>query len=790
MIKNYLVVAWRNLLRYKVYSFINIAGLAIGLAVCMLIVLYAGHEASYDRFHKNAERIFWLQTKLKIGTDSVFMPYLNYSAAPMVSQREPAVESYLRLRKDPQNAIIQNPAIPSLKFAESKFIFADSNFFSFFSFKLLQGSKEQVLRNPLSVVISRDAAKKYFGNDDPVGKIIRYNNNDDLLITGVAANAPSNSTIEFDFVASLSSMRAIKEQQSLVLKEKNDFTTYFLVKPGGQISRIEAALFQLAKMQGNDEEFSFRYVSTPLTKLHKVASTDISGFKYVKIFPFVAALVLLLALINYMSLSTARSAIRAKEIGVRKVMGAGRKIIASQFFIESALYTGIAFILGYFLCIFFQPFFFNFLQISIDRSFLLHPWVIVAFSALFMVTILISATYPSLLLSAYKPVSVLYGKLGKSGGISVRKFFTIIQFAIAVAFIICGIVMQRQLLFFRHKDTGMNRDNIVMMPFGTGVTKHYAAFKQELRSVPGIQQFSLALHPLFKGYDMMGMMPPGSKEMVLMPVMDVDQHFIPLLGLQWKLRPDESFFYKKKNSIILNETAVERLHLGQQPVNQKIDQFEVAGVLKDFNWSSLQHKIEGLILSVSNDEDSTSMWAAKGGCLFAKINGGTNIPSLMDQMKNLHKKYDSEKAFEYYFLDDAFNELYKAEERLSQMLMLFTGLAIFIACLGLFGLVTFMAIQRTKEIGIRKTLGASVQNIVSLLSGEFMVLVLLAVIIASPVAWYFMNKWLEEFAYRVSIVWWVFLLAAIITMLIALMTIGFQAIKAAIANPVKSLRTE
>jgi putative ABC transport system permease protein len=350
--------------------------------------------------------------------------------------------------------------------------------------------------------------------------------------------------------------------------------------------------------------------------------------------------------------------------------------------------------------------------------------------------------------------------------------------------------MQRQLHFFRHKDTGMNRDNIVMMPFGTGVTKHYAAFKQELRSVSGIQQFSLALHPLFKGYDMMGMMPPGSKEMVLMPVMDVDQHFIPLLGLQWKLQPEDSFFYKKKNSIILNETAIERLHLGQQPVNQKIDQFEVAGVLKDFNWSSLQHKIEGLLLSVSNDEDSTSMWAAKGGCLFAKINAGTNIPSLMDQLKKLHKKYDSENAFEYYFLDDTFNELYKAEDRLSQMLILFTGLAIFIACLGLFGLVTFMAIQRTKEIGIRKTLGASVQNIVSLLSGEFMVLILLAVIIASPVAWYFMDKWLEEFAYRVSIVWWVFLLAAIITVLIALVTIGFQAIKAAIANPVKSLRTE
>ena len=679
MIKNYLKIAWRNLLRYKIYSAINITGLAIGRAVCMLIVLYVGHESNYDRFHKNADRIYWIQTKLKLGGDSVFMPYLNYSAAPMVSQREPSVESFVRLRKDVRNTIIQNPEKASLKFAESKFLFADSNFFSFFSFKLLQGNKEQVLRNPLSVVISQHAAQKYFGNQDPVGKVIRYENVYDLLVTGVAENAPSNSSIEYDFVASISSMLSIKEQQGLVKNEKNDFTTYFLVKPGGQISRVENALFQLAKSQEKNDEITFRFVSTPLTNLHFEANTDTSNIKYLKIFPFVAALILLLALINYMSLSTARSSIRAKEIGVRKVMGAARKVIAAQFFMESALYTVIAFILGYMLCIIFQPVFFNFLQINIDHSFLYYPPVILLFSGLFIVTVIVAGTYPSILLSAYKPVAVLYGKFKQGGSISVRKFFTVFQFSIAVVFIICGIVIQKQMHFFRHTDTGINRDNVIMMPFSAGVSSHYAAFKNDVSSVRGIKQFSIALHPLYKGYDMMGVTPPGSTQMILMPVLDVDHHFISMLGLKWKLPPADSFFYAKKNSIVLNETAVEKLDLGQNPLNQKVDQFEVAGVLKDFNWASLQNKVEGLFLSVRTDADSSSLWAKNGGCLFAKISAGTNVPTFIDQLRSLHRKYDVENPFEYYFMDDAYNALYKAEDRLSKILTLFTSFAIVIA---------------------------------------------------------------------------------------------------------------
>jgi putative ABC transport system permease protein len=788
MVRNYLIIAWRNLVRYKVYSAINIAGLAIGLAACMLIVLYVGHESSYDSFHKNADRIFWIQTKLKLGKDSVFMPYLNYSAAPMAIQREPSVKSFLRLRNGEKNTIISNPANLSLKFAENNFLFADSNFFNFFSFKLLAGNKEQALINPFSVVLSQKAAKKYFGNNDPIGKILRYNNAYDLLVTGVAENQPSNSTIKYDLIASLSSIKLIKEQSELVTREKNDFTTYFQVSKPEKIVAVENTLRQIIREKESDDPF--RYVSTPLTGLHEASATDISNLKYLKTFPFVAALVLLLALINYMSLSTARSSVRAKEIGVRKVTGASRRIIATQFFVESALYTSISFVLAYILCNLLQPFFFDFLQINIDQSFLYHPLVLLSLTGLFIVTVVIAGIYPSLLLSAYKPIAVLYGRTKQAGGISARKFFTVFQFTIAVVFIISGIVIQKQLHFFRHKDTGIDRENIVMMPFGSGIAKYYTAFKQDINAIPGTQKISVALHPLFKGYDMMGITPPGSNAMMLMPTLDVDQQFISLLDLKWKLQPQDSLFYKKKGHVIVNETAIEKMGLEQNPLNQKVDQFEVAGVLKDFNWSSLQNKIDGLIISVEQDDDSAALWANRGGCLFVKIDAGTNIPTFIDRLEGIQRKYNAENPFEYYFMDETFNNLYKAEDRLAKILSSFTVLAIIIACLGLLGLTTFMITQRIKEIGIRKTLGASMQSIIKLLSVDFLILVIVAVVIASPVAWYFMNRWLQDFAYRVNIGWSVFVIAAIAAIFVALITVSFQAIRAAIANPIKSLRTE
>ena len=795
MFRNYLKISWRNLVKNKVYSFINITGLAIGLAVCMLIVTYVGHEYSYDRFHANAERIFYLKSKIKMGKDSLYMTQLSYSIAPSLTKREPSIEAFLRLRQDRQS-IIQSSLIPSAKFSESQFYFADSNFFDFFSFKLLSGSKEKVLANPYSVVISEQAAQKYFGKQNPIGKTIRFNNENDLMVTGVAARAPSNSSIQFDFVASLSTVVSMAAKDSAGIGEQT-FLTYFQTKQPTDIARVEAGLLSMAQgglssMENKTNKLIGRFIGTPLTHIRQQEGTDTAKTRYLKIFPFVAGLVLLLALINYMSLSTARSTTRIKEIGVRKVLGAERKMIAGQFFIESILYTSVAFVIGYILCTVTQPFFFNYLQIEIDSSFLLNKYILLSFAGLFIFTSLLSATYPSILLSAYKPVAVLYGKLNReSNGISVRKFFTVFQFSVAVILIVCGMVISKQVSFFKNTDTGVNRENIVMIPYTPEIAKHYNAFKADISSIPGVRQISTALHPLYKGYDIMGTIPVNSKAIVFLPVLSVDQHFIQMLGLKWRIKPADPLFYHNQNAAILNETAIEKLGLDDDPINKKMDnELVVAGILKDFNYASLQNKIDALCLFVTQDTDTTSLWAKNGGCLFVSINPHVNIPGFISKAKASFEQYDSYTPFTYHFLDDAFDSLYKAEDRLLKILAAFTSFIIFIAALGLFGLVAFMVVRRTKEIGIRKVLGASVTQVSLMLSKDFAKLVIVAIVIASPVAWWIMSKWIEGFAYRINISWWIFLVAGIIALLVALITVSLQAIKAAIANPVKSLRTE
>ncbi len=788
MIRNYFKIAWRNLVKNKTYSAINIIGLAIGLAVCMLIVLFIGHEYSYDKFHGNAERIFFVKSKIKIGNDSLYVTTLPYSVAPSLQKSEPSVESFLRLMQE-REVIIQNVENPTLKFAESKFMFADSNFFSFFSFNLVQGNKDRVLNNPYSVVISQAASRKYFRDQNAVGKVIRFNNKFDLVITGIAGNSPSNSSIEYDFVASLSTLASMAANDGGRPGEESRFSTYFLLRDPKAIDRVEDGLLAI---EWTKSKPIGRYMGIPLTRIRISEGTDTSNTRYLGIFPFVAGLILFLALINYMSLTTARSAIRAKEIGVRKVLGAGRKVIAGQFFAESALYTSIAFVLGYNLCALMQPLFFNFLQINIDTSFLYSRFILLSYSVLFVITVGLAATYPSIFLSAYKPVAVLYGRLSKhSGGISVRRFFTVFQFTVSVILIVCAIVINKQLNFFRKTDTGINREQVIMIPFTPAAAKHYDALKKEISSLPGVSNTSTALHPLYKGYDIMGTVSASSNQVVLLPTLSVDQNFISMLGLKWKMKPADSLFFHDEHAAILNETALQKLGLDKDPVGKKMDQeLTVAGVLKDFNYAALHNKIDGLCVFVTADSDTASLWVKNGGCLFVKVGRYTNIPGFISRAKTIYEKIDNDSAFTYHFLDDTFEAMYKAEDRLLKILTAFTAFAILIACLGLFGLATFTVIQRTKEVGVRKVLGASVSQVTLLLSKDFIRSVLIAVVVASPVAWWIMNKWLVDFAYRTKIEWWVFLAAGILALLIALATVSFQSIKAAIANPVTALRTE
>jgi len=798
MLTNYLRIALRNIRRNKLYSLINISCLAVGIAVVMTIMLYVLHEHSYDRWQANAGRIFKVTSTLTFGGSSMNIDQLGYQAGPMAKKSDSRVEGYLRIFQPFHQPVLQLTAVPGSGFtAEAPVLFADDNFFHFFSFRLIRGNPDQVLSRPYTVVLSARAAKKYFGNSDPIGKVLIYNQAYPLEVTGITADPPSNSTINYDLVASLSSISSMKDMAEQVKStdiQMGDFLTWLLLKDPSAAGSVQQTLDHLSQQATTDRDRKKdKYYLTALTALHLSNDFGDSNTRYLKIFPLAACLVLLLALINYMSLSTARSAIRAKEVGVRKVLGAGRSSIAGQFYAESTVYALLAFVAGTGLFLLFRPVFLHQLGLTIDGSFLLTPLVLSFFGGLLILVILASGSYPSLVLSAFRPVAVLYGKMSRQKGSErVRKGFLVFQFTISMSLILCSVIIWKQLYLLRHTDTGVDRENVVMIPFSTNL-QHYPAFKQAIEALPGIRQAATSQYELYHGYNVSSTVPHGSDKAIMLPVMTVDSDYISVLGLQWRQRPVTPDMLYGRRHVILNETAVAALDLTGDPLRQKIQVFgsdcEVVGVLKDFNYWSLHDKIGSLCLVLRQPSDS--IWGIAGnGCLFARIRPRVNLPTLIAGLKKTYTQYDPQTPFEYDFLDESFNSLYKADDRLAALFGLFTTISIIIACLGLFGLATFAAQQRVKEIGIRKVLGASVGSIGALLSRDFLRPVLLAVVIACPLSWWLMNKWLEDFAYRTSLSWWIFLAAGMGLLLVALVTVLFRTIRAAQANPTINLRSE
>ncbi|MDB5024716.1 MAG: hypothetical protein JWP78_2471 [Mucilaginibacter sp.] len=798
MIKNYIKIAWRNLLRQKLFSLINISGLAIGLAVCMLIMLYVAHEHSYDRFHKNADRIFLPNAYFKVGGTTMSMDYGSYASGPLIKQGQPAVEDYIRTLGYFKPIVVSNPSSPDQKFAESKLLFADAGFFNFFSFKLLSGQASNVLSKPFSVVISQDMAKKYFEDQNPIGKLLTIKTDSAYTyqVTGVAENCPSNSSITYNFVASGSSFLTMKESKEYLGSQQlgpGSFSVYLLLKHASDTGIVKHGLELMGKK--NKDYGEQKYNLSPLADYHlKHNDGDQSNIKYLTIFPLVAVLILLLALVNYMSLSTARATLRAKEIGVRKVSGASRKSVAMQFYIESALFSVLSFILGYILCYLFKPVFLNVLQLKIDDSFLYSPLVLSLLSTLLIVTVLVAGSYPSLVLSAFKPVVTLKGKMSKqTGGVAVRKVFTTLQFAISVGLIVCGIIIDRQLYYFRHSDIGVNKENVIMIPVGSSFGKNYPAFNQDIRSLAGVSDAATSRYGMFTTYDGYEIEGKTKDQNVMLPSLAVDDHFISVLGLKWKFPPAPHTQLTSGRKVVVNELAIEKLHLVANPVGSFLKSgsqaIEVAGVVKNFNFGSMQYAIQPLGLFIA--PATLGFWTMGPGCnLFAKVKPHTNLPTLLNSIQNIYKKYDKDTPFNYTFMDDAFNKQYKAEDRLASIFSIFTGITILLAGMGLFGLAAFTIEQRTKEIGVRKILGASLSSIASLLSADFLKLVLLAILIGSPIAWWAMHGWLQNFAYRINIQWWMFAWAGLSAIIIAIITVSYHALKAAVANPVNSLRSE
>jgi putative ABC transport system permease protein len=806
MFLHYLRIAWRSFHRHTWYSLINIGCLALGLAASMTILLYILHEHSYDRWHANARRIFAVYTGSSFGSYNFSDDALSYVVGPAGKAADPAVERMCRVRRASEGVDLQNPASPGARFREiERFVYADSNFFRFFSFRLLRGNPDNVLARPFSVVLTESATKKYFGNADPVGKTLTLDKQYTLQVTGVAADMPSNTSVAFDLVASLATMRGIDKYQSSLQSqqlESGTFLTWFLLRRPADTARVARSLSRVALVAAGKERKtagpagmveSHRFSLMPLAGTHLQANGNFNN-PYLAVFTWVGALILLLALVNYMSLATARSAARAREVGVRKVIGAGRGKIAQQFYLESTLHAALAFAAGILLFLVFRPLFSRLMQISIDTDFLFTPMVIGAFGVLLIGVILVAGSYPSLVLSSFRPVTVLYGKPARQrGGEWSRKGFLVFQFTLSMALMTCAFVISKELYYIRHTDTGVARENVVMFPFDTTL-RDFPAYRSEVARIPGIKELATTRYQLYDGTMFLGLIQlPGKTTRSDLMYVTADSNFIPLLGLKWKEQPIPGVNWVGRSHLVLNEAAVASFHWTGRATDNHFSMgkqaMTVAGVLKDFNFLSLHEAIAPLGLQIFADQDS--LWArGLDGVLYAKIAPHFNLPELIEAVHRTYSRYDDHTPFEYTFLDDDFNRQYKAEDRLAGLMNIFTSITIVIACLGLFALATFAAQQRLKEIGIRKVLGASVASIGALLSWDFLRPVLLSIVIASPLSWWIMHRWLQDFAYRTEFSWWVFPLAGGALLLVALGTVLFRALGAARVNPVSNLRSE
>ena len=798
MIKNYIKIAFRNFWRNKLTSFINLVGLSLGLAACILITMYVSHEKSYDSFHKDSKRIFTVVGKFKIGDDDIRMTRLSPVVASQLKENDPSVEDAFRYYEHNQSVSIKTSASSSEVFSENNLAAADANLFSFFSFDLIRGNPTEVLKTPFSVVLTNKAAEKYFAKADPIGKqlIIQQDSTYSFTVTGVMKDFPTNSSIQSDMIVSMSSLSSMKETQPLLASERfqgGSFATYVKLNDLTKVTAVANTAVQLDKL--SNEESTTTYALDVFTDTH--AQTANTGrFDYLKVFPIVALLILILALTNYISLTTARAGTRAKEVGVRKISGANRKSLAIQFYIESGIFVSISFLLGIAISSIFKDRFLELLNIEIGNAFFYNRSFITALIGLFVFAVFVSGVYPAIVLSSLNPVKNFKNKLAKNtGSVSVRKVFTTFQFTIAVLLIVCGIVMSTQLEYMRTKDTGLQRSNVMMIPVETSITTNANTLRNKVGNLSEVAQTTVAMNKMYGGYNIYFASKENSDENYSVSTFNVDEHFIETLGVSWYLEPEERTAFSENKKVIINQKTIDELGLKQDPRGEQMSFgsqfFEIAGVVKDFNYTSLEVPIKPLAFFVSSEASANKdMMGTFSTCLYVKFHDEVALSGLLDKIENIYSSLDETTPFTYQFMDDAFDTLYKAEERLSSIFYIFMVLALVIASLGLLGLITFASEQRVKEIGIRKVLGASISEIVILLSTDFIKLVVLAIIIAVPLAWYFADSWLNYFAFRVDMPWWSFVIAGLIAISIALTTVSFQAIKAAIANPVNSLRSE
>jgi putative ABC transport system permease protein len=796
MFRNYLKTALRNLWRHRAFSFINIMGLTIGMTACFLIFLYVKFELSYEDFHPKADRIYRIAADIKTPTEVLHANGPAWAVPPNLKDEFPEVEEFVRITNT--SMIVR---YRDIKYKEDNVMIADSSAFRVFGWTLLKGDPNTALTAPFSAVLTETAAKKYFGSDNPIGKILLLGDEGrPNTVTGVMKDLPENTQISAPMVFSMSTLS--RELNPELDKQWGSYGSdaYLLLKPGTTGAALEKKLPDFLKRRNGKEMDEWKMWVTLFLKpirdvyLYSASNDGKSGnINNVYIFSIVAAFILAIACINFVNLTTARSTERAKEVGIRKVAGADKFQLIRQFIGESLIISLIAFGLSLLLTALFLPMFNNLAGKTISTGIFSNLQYL---GYLFLASMgigLLAGLYPALVLARFKPIVVLKGRFATgTKGILLRKGLVVAQFTISIALIIATLVVYFQTNYMRNQDLGFKKDQ--MLVIRTEGTKNQKTFKEVIRSIPGVKGASLGSSVPGSGWN--GAYSEientsGELQIANLNLIFIDFDYMDLLDIQMVAgrRFSRDFQTDTTKSIILNEAAVKMFGYSdpKQAIGKRFKQWgregQIIGVMKNFNYNGLQEEIKPLTFRMAE--------SGNGGYDHLTVNvAAAELPATIASIEKKWKEMIPNLPFSYTFIDDLFEEKYRTEQRFGKLFLNFAGLAIFISCLGLLGLTAYSTMQRTKEIGIRKVMGASVSNILHLLSKEFIWLAIISFVVSAPVAWFFMHKWLQNFAYRISIHWYVFAIAGAAAVMIGLFTISFQAVKAAIANPVKSLRTE
>jgi putative ABC transport system permease protein len=795
MIKNYFKIAWRNLKKNRLYAFVNIIGLTVGIVSCLLIGIYIKSELSYDWFNTNADRIARVTMDYSFDGKPQKIAVTGTKVGPQFKRVFPQVVDFVRLEKRTTVVGYNNQL-----FEEKNFLYADPSLFKIFSFKLVNGNAGDVLNTTDKIVITRSIAKKYFNTEDAIGKTLKVRDKN-FIVSGIAADAPANSQIQFDFIVSFNNLHAANQPEDWWSANN---ITYILLKNNEPLQSLSQQITTYMQAVNKNELKSTagQYLTfhlEPLTSVHLHSNLPDGpepngSITYIYIMLVVAVLILIIACVNYVNLSIAQSAGRGAEIGIRKVLGAAKQQLFKQFIGESMLVTAIAVVLAFGIAIFLLPFFNNISGKQFLFNALFDPFILFGLILLGVIIGFAAGAYPALLLSEVKLVKILKSGFSFTSGQGVRRSLIVFQFIISIFLIISTVIILQQLSFIRNKDIGYNKSNVLVLPIDYKIRPQIEGLKNVIHNIPGVQNVAAANSEPINVQWGDAIQTKDGKALTV-NALPMDEDFIKTMQL--KLAAGSDFDHtdvlqmdttnNKKNfqySFMLNETAARALGwTPEQAIGKEISKNypgRIKAVVKDFNFKSFHDPIGPLLIFLDHDQTQA---------LFVRVSGN-NTASIIKNIEKIWKERVPSMPFEYKFLDDDYDALYRTEQRTAGVFTTFSVLAIMLACLGLFAITAYAVVQRTKEIGIRKVLGANVSAIILLISKDFLWLVIIATAIASPIGWYVSHQWLQDFAYRISIHWWIFIVAGASCLIVAGLTVSIQALKAALANPVKSLRSE